>query len=177
MILSDEDGALFFKLWLPLVEYVNKRFYISKRLTIADMDASDMLKVSEKICNDPDVIDLYLDAHPEIPEEHREIIDSWKRGVYELFVIERHLKNGSIFISADTDEVYQVSGILSEWKEIYPDDDLPLVVETMLLPFKGVIISSGVSRPYVDELGDEERSALMDIYINARRSGLLRRSL
>ena len=32
MILSDKDGQLFYKLWLPLLDYVNEKFKVNKKL-------------------------------------------------------------------------------------------------------------------------------------------------
>ncbi len=47
-----------------------------------------------------------------MPDEHRKIIESWKRCIRGRFIIERHLKSGSILISMEDEKVYQVGGII-----------------------------------------------------------------
>lgn len=96
---------------------------------------------------DTAVIDRYLERHDEIPHEHKEIIQSWKKHVRGTFVIERHLKKGSILISED-EKVYQVSGIISSLEEMFQYARLPQVVETTLLPFRNVIITDGLFISY-----------------------------
>ena len=32
MTLSEKDGQLFYKLWMPLLDYVNKKYKINKKL-------------------------------------------------------------------------------------------------------------------------------------------------
>lgn len=34
MKLSDKDGKLFYELWLPLLDYINKKYKVNKNLKI-----------------------------------------------------------------------------------------------------------------------------------------------
>lgn len=66
------------------------------------------------------MIDEYLEkCCSEFSEERRSIIERWKRGICDDFILESNLKSGLIFISAHTEEVYLVSGIISSWEEIF----------------------------------------------------------
>ena len=78
---------------------------------------------------------------------------SWKRQIRGKFVLERHLKKGSVFISMDDEQVYQVSGIVSSWKEMLYFTPVPVLLEAVLIPFRDVIISDGLVIPYKVEIG------------------------
>lgn len=64
------------------------------------------------------------------------------------FMMERHLKKGTIFISLEDEEVYQVSGIISSWEEMFLGAPMPLMLEATFMPFRDVIISDGLVMPY-----------------------------
>ena len=36
MTLSQEDGELYYKLWLPLLDYVNKKYRVNRKLKSID---------------------------------------------------------------------------------------------------------------------------------------------
>lgn len=57
--------------------------------------------------DDPGISDEYLtdDITVEMVQEDREIVQSWKRCVQGRFILERHLKKGTIFVSMDAKEV------------------------------------------------------------------------
>lgn len=66
--------------------------------------------ISGKLWEDTFVIDEYISKNKQnMSEEHISIVRGWKRVVHGKFVVERHLKNGSILISCDEDgSVYRV---------------------------------------------------------------------
>ena len=57
-------------------------------------------------------------------------------------------KQGTIFISLENEEVYQVSGIISSWEEMFYGAPMPLIIEATFMPFRDVIISDGLVMPY-----------------------------
>ena len=150
--LSQEDGQLFYKLWLPLLDFVNQKYRINRKMKNIAMAKSlnpvDVKEVANKLWSDVTIIDDYLKEKEELPEEHKEIIRSWKRRIQGKFVVERHLKKGTIFISLENEEVYQVSGIISSWEEMFYGAPMPLIIEATFMPFRDVIISDGLVMPY-----------------------------
>ena len=181
MTLSSEDGRLYYMLWLPLLDYVNRLYGVTKKMKqiaeIKDLNPNELKAVADRLWDDVSVIDKYLAEHNSIPEEYREIIKSWKRRIRGKFILERHLKKGSIFISMDNKEVYQVCGIISSWEEMFNSVYLPLIVEATIMPFKKVIISDGLVIPYKVGFGRNMTQTFKDIYIDAKRSGMLNRTL
>ena len=131
MTLSQEDGQLYYRLWLPLLDYVNRKYRVNRKLksiaTAKELDLADVKEAANKMWSDVTIIDDYLKETPDLPDEHREIIQSWKRRVQGKFMMERHLKKGAIFISLENEEVYQVSGIISSWEEMFYGVPMPLI--------------------------------------------------
>lgn len=182
MTLSKEDGELYYKLWLPLLDYVNQKYGINtgiKQMTGPEkVNPSDVKEIADKLWNDVSVIDEYLAEHAAgITGEHREIIDSWKRRVKGRFILERHLKQGSVFISTDDDEVYLISGIISSWEEMFYFKPTPIMMNAVFMPFKGVIISDGLVMPYNIVMGGNMKRQFKDRYMEAKNNGTLHKTL
>jgi hypothetical protein len=112
-----------------------------------------------------------------MPQEYKEIVFGWKRRIRGRFVLERHLKKGSIFISMEDEKVYQVSGIISSWEEMFPYWPMPLMLEATFMPFKDVIISDGLVMPYNIVIGGNMARTFKDVYMAAKKSGMLQKTL
>lgn len=182
MILSPEDAKLYYKLWFPLLDYVNEKKKVNDLRNIATAEELDPAKVKEVanvLWNEPGVIDEYLaeETSAEMTQEDREIISSWKRCVQGRFLMERHLKKGTIFISMDTEEVYQVQGIISSWEEMFYGASTPLMVKATFIPFKRVIISDGLVYPYNVIIGGGMKKIFKDVYMGAKKNGTIHQTL
>ena len=181
MTLSQEDGQLYYKLWLPLLDFVNRKYHVNRKLksiaTAKELDPAEVKEVANKLWSDVAVIDDYLKECVDLPEEYKEIIRSWKRRIQGTFMMERHLKKGTIFISLEDSEVYQVSGIVSSWEEMLYGAPMPLMLEATFMPFRDVIISDGLVIPYNIFVGGGMKRMFKEIYIDAKESGKIHRSL
>lgn len=181
MTLSTEDAALFYRLWLPLLDYVNNKYEVNKNLgrmaEAKSLEPKEVKQVANRLWDDVDIIDDYLSEQADMPEEHRKIVSGWKRCVRGKFIMERHLKKGTIFISMENEEVYQVSGIVSSWEEMFYGAPLPLILEAALIPFRGVIISDGLVMPYQIIIGRTMAAGFKDVYMDAKKAGRIHRTL
>ena len=181
MTLSQEDGQLYYRLWLPLLDYGNGKYQVSRQLkniaTEKVLDPEEVKRVANKQWSDKTIIDAYLKEREELTEEHKDIIRSWKRRIQGEFLMERHLKKGTIFISLENEEVYQVSGIISSWEEMFYGAPMPLIVEATFMPFRDVIISDGLVMPYNIIVGGGMKQMFKDVYMTAKKSGRIHRSL
>jgi len=179
--LSESDGNLFFKLFLPMLDYANDRFRVVPGLhDIAgakSLEISKVKKIADRIWQDTALIDEYT-ANRELPGDHKEIILSWKNNIYSKFAVERHLAKGSIFIDLQDSRLYQVCGIKSSWEEMFGDYPLPIIIDAILIPFKDVIITDGLVYPYLNLLiGPGYRKDLKNLYMEAKESGQVIRTL
>lgn len=181
MNLSEDDGKRFYDLWLPLLDYVNEKRGVNSRLRdigLADyLDPNEVKEVSDVLWADVDLIDEYLIDFEEITDRDRELIMSWKRCVSGRFILERILKKGAILISAENEEVYQASGIISTWDEMFGYARLPLVIQATLIPFEDVIISDGLIQTYNVIIGGNMARAFKDTYMTAKKNGAIHRQL
>ena len=77
----------------------------------------------------------------------------------------RHLKKGSILISMENEEVYQVCGIKSSLEEMFYYAPLSLMIEVTLIPFRDVIITDGLIMPYNILIGRTMARTFKDVYL------------
>lgn len=181
MKLSEDEGKRFYDLWLPLLDYVNEKRNINSRLRDirhADyLDPNEAKEVSDALWADVGLIDKYLKKITDISDSDRGLIMSWKRCVSGRFILERILKKGAILISTEDEEVYQVSGIVSTWEEMFGYARLPQMIQATLIPFEDVIISDGLIRTYNTIIGGNMARSFKDVYMAAKKSGMIRRRL
>lgn len=181
MKLSEKDGERFYELWLPLLDYINEKRGVHSNfrdIRLSDyLDPSEVKEVSEILWADVSWIDKYLNDNEDIPENDRELISSWKRCVSGRFILERILKKGAILISVENEEVYQVSGIISTWDEMFGFARLPLIIDATLMPFDDVIISDGLIQTYNINIGGNMARAFKDTYMTAKKNGVVHRQI
>ena len=181
MTLSQEDGKLYYQLWLSLLNYTNQRYnVVSKNRQLEKtkkLDPAETKKIANKLWENTGIIDDYLREHPGLPEDHKEIIASWKRRITGRFIMERHLKKGTIFVSVNDGEVYLVKGIISSWEEMFFGAPMPLMVEATFIPFRDVIISDGLVIPYMIYMGGGIKRSLKDEYMAAKKENRIHCSL
>ena len=176
MKLNHEDAKLFYQLWLPLLNYVNNNYHIlvdEIDFTSGKIDPQDAAEVAHFLWERTGIIDDYLEQ-TDLSEEHTEILKSWKRCVSGKFIIERHLKKGSVFISTDDNSVYMVSGIIDSWEEMLRNAPMPTLLDATLLPFKNVIISDGLVSVAPIMFGPNSRADFKEIYMDAKRNGKIK---
>lgn len=110
-------------------------------------------------------------------EEETEIVTSWKKEIRGKFIVDRHLKKGSVLVSVDNNEVYIVKGIYTSWREMLESYPMPQIVEATLLPYRDVIIHDGIVVPYRVCLGRNMSEESKQIYLAAKANGNLHYSL
>ena len=174
---SPVDAELFYGLWMPLLEFANHKHHIVNDGTHfsrqESVDPAKAQKIAQYIWENTSCIDEYL-KQAKIPEKHAEIIHSWKHCVSGVFIIERHLKKGSVFIS-DKGDVFIVKGLNSTFEELLPW--VPVAVKATLLPFEDTIISDGLFSVYPVHFGKGMADEAKKTYLDAKRDGTIRTSL
>ena len=178
--MTSDDAQLFYKLWFSLLEYVNKKHKVNPSLKkMADakqLDPQEVSKVADYLWEHVEEIDDYLTENKDLPEEHRSLIAAWKKRVRGRFVLERHLKKGSILLGEDN-RVYLVGGIVSSWEEMFFGFSLPVFVSATLIPWRGGIISDGLIGSYPIMIGGNMKRGFKDIYMEAKNAGEIISSL
>lgn len=179
MKLKPDDAALFFRLFFPLLDYVNAKYKVEptfeKISASAKTDLQKVFNVAQFLWKRPTLLDEYLQVSDASDEDAR-IILGWKRRISGTFVVERHLKKGSVFILTNDNSVYMVKGIFSDWNEMLCGAPLPTMVNATLIPYKDVIISDGMVSVFNVHLGRNYSDAFKEVYMNAKRNGTIKTS-
>lgn len=178
MRLERSDSELFYQLWFPLLDFVNRKYHICPETKTIDqqqgVDACDAKAIADYLWSHPEVIEEYL-AVVELPDGHAQIVARWKQCKPGRYILERHLKKGSIFISAEDGTVYVVKGLFSTWAEML--GEAPVLLDAVLIPFQGSIISDGLVMPYRIYFGKGAREDFKDTYMNAKKNNAIRFSI
>ncbi len=179
MILSAEDGKLFYELWMPLLQYANKRTKMFPDIKFKKDTAIDVRfgrDMAEWIWNHTEVIDDYLKEHPGMKEDHKNILSGWKRCIRGHWFVERHLKSGSVFLGK-TPYVFLVQGIVSSFEEMIGMYGTPVMIEAALIPFRDKIITDGIVSAIPIRIGSNMKASMKDEYMAAKKNGNIITSL
>ena len=148
MRLEQSDAALFYQLWFLLLDFVNRKYHVCPETETIDqrqgVDARDAKKIADYLWSHIEVIEEYL-AVAELPNEYAQIVAGWKQCKPGRYILERHLKKGSVFISAEDGAVYMVKGLFSTWEEMLGES--PVLLDAVLIPFRDSSIADGLVEP------------------------------
>ena len=179
MKLSKEDVKLFYRLYNPLLVYVNKKFKIIEGIDspedLKKFSIKKINKVRDRLYKHPELINSFVAENPlNFSANELKVIGSWKEFVKEKFLIFRYLKNYTVFL--DTDEspkAYGVFALNTAFEEMV-GSCLPAMVEAVLLPFNGKIVYDGILFPYSMTFGGGIRRSFNDAYQEAKsRFGII----
>lgn len=177
-ILSVDARRTFFFLFIPLLDFVNRKYGISDVLSDqirrAKPDLKELKKAADALWKDPTIIDEYIIERKEevgLGNEHRHILESWRYPINGVFVLERHLSRGSVFIDTETKKVYQVKGLTQSWEEMIPNLKPPFPIDATLLPYNECIISDGLVAAHHISFGPDYREEFKHIYDTANYEG------
>ena len=138
------------------------------------VDACDAKKIADYLWSHTEVIDEYL-AVAELPNEYAQIVAGWKQCKPGRYILERHLKKGSVFISVEDEAVYMAKGLFSTWSEMLGNS--PVLLDAVLLPFLDSIISDGLVVPYRIYFGKGAAEGFKEVYMTAKRNHTIRFSI
>ena len=182
MVLTDEEAKQFYDLWISLLDFVNQKYKLIKELygmtSPKGLPLQSVALISSKLWENKDIIDEFvMSGFKEMDEEEIEIVRSWKRAIHGKFIVDRHLKKGSILISVDNNEVYVVKGIYSSWREMLGNYPVPQIAKATLMPFRDVVIHDGIVTLSGVRLGRNMSERSKQIYMAAKAAGKLHYSL
>jgi hypothetical protein len=173
--LPKEEADLFFKLMWGLQFYVSEQRCILPKVKSVEKYVSatteERVRVRDALWENPALIDSYCEANPAgFTAPELEIIRGWRRFVAGTFHIFRHLKPHTIFLGGQS-QAYGVLGLYDRLDEMFDGRSLPIMVEAVLLPFRGRIVYDGVLKGYNIHFGAGIRGALNETYMAAKSRG------
>lgn len=176
MQLSAQDTERFYRIWWPLLRYVNAQRHIVSELpavpekaTISGQEAHQIRKV---LWEADELREAFITENPaDLPAADLAMVASWGDRVTGQFFIFRHLKKYTVFLTQEEPpQAYGVLGLASPIPEVIPWP-LPILVEAVLLPFEDKIIYDSLLVPYAVTFGSGIRRSLNEAYRTVQERG------
>lgn len=179
MKLNIQEAEQFYRIWWPLLVYVNNKFSISREFN-AQVDSKKVLALTvapirEKLWADNSLLESFVSENSaRLSDDDLGIVASWKHRIAGNFFVYKYLIKFTIFLDDKTpSHAYGVHGIISPIEDILISP-LPAFVKTVLLPFKDKIIFDGLISTSNTLFGSGYRSNLDFAYRNAKeRDGII----
>jgi hypothetical protein len=169
MHLPEQEVERFYRIWFPLLNYVNEKQNLVPSFP-AEWEQSAVapetaMPLREALWADDSLREAFIADNPAgLSTDDLALIESWKDRVAGNFYIFRHLKKYTVFVSEDSPaRGYGVLGLVTSLEEII-GSQLPIYVRAVLLPFEGQIIYDSLLAAYSVYFGGGIRSSLNDTY-------------
>lgn len=173
MLLPSEDAAPFLRLYPTLLGFVAGRLGgIEGVHDLASFRACSLeakVKIRDQLYENLHVLDAYVSENPDDwGEAELKSISSWHRAVRGTFIALRDLKKFTLVLDErEPPRVYGVLGLTTELTDMMPFP-LPVMLQAVLLPWKGQIVCDGLIAPYNVILGGGIRRNAEESYRQAK---------
>ncbi len=170
MLLSPHDVVLFFKLYRALLSFVNERLqvipdHLASPEEFLAVPPEVRLKVRDAFLKHTDLIEQFAEQNPaRLSNDELAIVRSWRHLVHGKFYVFRQLKKYMVFLSmTDPAIAYGVLALMQPFEELI-GPYLPVLTETVLLPFNGMIVYDGLMSSYRISFGPGIRRRLNESF-------------
>jgi hypothetical protein len=175
-MLSPSDAAQFLALYGALRFYANQRLKaipgLTTRAALEKRPLEDTMALRDALFDHPELIEAFVAENPErLGGDELALVASWTRFVRDDFFLLRYLKRYAVFLNSGTPaKAYGVLGLTQPIQDICPPEYLPVLVKTVLLPFKGQIVYDGLARSLAVTFGPGIRRDLNETYRGIREN-------
>lgn len=165
MLLSRDEAELVFKLHCALMQFVMEQTQGAgvPGQNYRALPAAQRQKVAQAFLGRLDLIDAFIAANPDRQSaEELEIVSSWRHLVAGRFIALRQLRKYMVLLACDgTSAAYGVIGLVDPLERVIPTQ-LPAMIETVLLPFRGKIVYDGIVSTFNVAFGPGSRRGFED---------------
>ena len=166
MLLPPHELELFFRLHRAFMFFVNQRLKVlpdnlSTPEEFAALSPEVRVKVRDAFLANTDLIESFVEENPaQVSDDELNIVRSWRHLVHGKFYVLRELTKYTVFLT--TTEPAVVYGVLalSQPFEDLIGPYLPVMTQTVLLPFKDKIVYDGLMSRYNVSFGPGVRRSL-----------------
>ncbi len=180
MLLDSHELDLFFRLHRALMFFVNQRLMVipdevASPEAFAALPPQVRLKVRDAFLKNLDLIESFVAENPaHFAEDELDIVHSWRHLVHGEFYVFRELAKYTVFLSMTNPAIAYGVLALSQPFEDLIGPSLPVLTQTVLLPFKGVIIYDGLMSSFNISFGPGIRRGLNESFKEAKaRHGIV----
>lgn len=172
MKLSVQDVDLFYKLTYSLHCFVNRKLKVVQGgrtpEEVRELSFDQKVELRNALWAHPDLIDSFVTENPfRLSGDELEIVKSWNDFLQGRFILVSYQKKHAIFLDDEELVAYGVLALSDDFEMIL-GSHLPLVLETVLLPFKGVITYDGMMSPYNVSFGRGFRESFKSSFQEAK---------
>jgi hypothetical protein len=180
MLLTPQDAELFFKLHRALMFFVNQRLQVipddvASPGKFSSLSPEVRLKVRDVFLKHTDLLQAFVEENPaHLTGDELDIVRTWQHLVHGKFYVFRQLKKYMVFLSTDKQPIaYGVLALSQPFNELV-GPYLPVLTQTVLLPFKGMIVYDGLMSSYRISFGPGIRRWLNESFKEAKaRHGIV----
>jgi hypothetical protein len=180
MFLTPQDVELFFKLHRALMFFVNQRLRVISDEIASPEQFSSLppevrLGVRDALLSHTDLLQSFVDENPHhFSADELDVVRSWQHLVHGKFYVFRQLKKYMVFLAADKQPVaYGVLALSQPFEELI-GPYLPILTDTVLLPFRDKIVYDGLMSSYRISFGSGIRRSLNESFKQAKtRHGIV----
>ena len=175
MLLEPQDVELFFRLHRTFMFFVNQRLKVipDKLATpeeFAALSPEVRVKVRDALNANLDLIESFTAENPaHLSAGELDIVRSWRHLVTGKFYVFRELKKYTVFLSTEKQPVAYGVLALSQPFEDLIGPYLPVLTQTVLLPFKDNIVYDGLMSSYRISFGPGIRRNLNEDFKEAKQ--------
>jgi hypothetical protein len=167
--LSEQDVALFYKLYWSLLFYANLKIDkfrdIAQPTDFRKKKPEEIKRLRDILFNRIELISSFVKENPfKFTSEELAIIESWKKPVRDKFFIVKNYPEYTILMGGKPTRLYGVIGLMSSFSEMFPNEYLPIAVEAILLPFNDKIIYDSILETYNISFGRQFRKDIEQEY-------------
>ena len=175
--LTHTECKLFYETWYKLLDYVNRKHkavnYVFSLKYPNNHDETLLHKIREQLWGDPEVINEFISNSDSLTEEEVALLKSWKKYYIKgQFVVAKYTPLYAVLMNVDTiedSELYAVKGMTTSVSEAI-NRRLPVMLETVLLPFGDKIIYDSFMASYNVEYGSGITDMLVREYTELENS-------
>lgn len=156
MLLDPLDVCVFYHLHAELLMFVNRRLralpdILSIQEEFYDLPISDRRVLIQAWLANLDLTDVFIEENPaDLIKEELDIVRGWRHPLMDRFYVLRDRKPRTIFLQlSDPAIAYGVIGLAHSFEQLI-GPHFPVLIRTVLLPYRGEIIYDGVL-----DIGDE----------------------
>jgi hypothetical protein len=169
MQLSPQQVERFFKIWKPLLLFVNRRLKIEPSMLAENFAGpwipAKIVAIRDALWADDGLRQAFITENPaELPPADLAIVENWKHRVTGPFFILKQLKKHALFIQDHN--VYGVLSLSSTFEELV--GFFPAYANTVLIPFDGHIVYDSLVFGYKVMIGPGIEGELNETYQDAR---------
>jgi hypothetical protein len=168
MRLPASEVECFYELHSALLLYANQQLGLAPHVTtvsqLMSMPEEKRYELRVALYENMHLIDAFVQDNPQrFAADELAIVESWKHLVQGQFYVFRHLKRYTVFLDAGSPpKAYGVLALHDDFEDLFPH--VPIMIETVLLPFKHQIIYDGQCQYYNIFFGRGIRQGLNDSY-------------